>query len=103
MSCHLEDAFVENVNKFSCFSLALDESMDINDTAQLAVFIRGVTDDFEIKELLDLVSMKSTTTGGDITEKVLKISEKFHWYPKKLVRSNNRRCTCNGRKGQRIL
>ena len=63
----------------------MNESTDINDTAQLAVFIRGVTDDFEVKEeLLDLSSMKSTTTGEDITKEVLKVSEKFRLDPKKL-------------------
>ena len=52
--------------------------------AQLAVIILGVTDDFEVKEeLLDLNSMKSTTTGEDIT-KVLKVSEKVRLDPKKL-------------------
>ena len=105
MASHLEDALAENINKFSYFSLALDESTDISDTAQLAVFIRGVTDDFEVKEeFLDLASMKSTTIGGeDITKEVLKMSEKFRLDPKKTIRINNRRCTCNGRKTQRIL
>ena len=85
MACHLEDALAENINKFSHFSLALDESTDINDTAQLAVFIRGVTDDFEVKEeLLDLSSMKSTTTGEDTTKEVLKVSENLGWTKKKL-------------------
>ena len=86
MACHLEDVLAENINKFSHFNLALDESTDINDTAQLTVFIRGVTDDFEVKEeLLDLSSMKSTTTGEDITKEVLKVSEKFWLDPKKLT------------------
>ena len=85
MSSYLEDALVQNINKFSYFSLALDESMDINDTAQLVVFIGEVTDHFEIKkELLNLVRMKSTTTGEHITEEVLKISEKCHLDPKNL-------------------
>ncbi|XP_023311965.1 general transcription factor II-I repeat domain-containing protein 2B-like [Anoplophora glabripennis] len=39
------------------------------DTAQLAVFVRGVTEDYAvIEELLDLRSMKDTTTGKDIYE-----------------------------------
>ena len=85
MASHLEDALAENINKFSYFSLALDESTDISDMAQLAVFIRGVTDDFEVKEeFLDLASMKSSTTGEDITKEVLKMSEKFRLDPKKL-------------------
>ena len=31
--------------------------MDMNDVAQLAVLIRGVTDDFEIKEELQTVTL----------------------------------------------
>ena len=84
MPNHLEDALAENIRKFSNYSLALDESTDISDTAQLAVFIRGVTNDFEIKEeFLDLASMKSTTTGEDLSQEVLKMTERFRLDPKK--------------------
>ena len=85
LSSHLEDILAENASKFSCYSLALDESTDITDTAQLVVFIRGVTDEFQIKEeFLDLASMKSTTTGEDLTLEVLKMTKKFQLDPKKL-------------------
>ena len=53
------------------FSIALDESTDLSNTAQLAIFIRGVDDDFNVtEELLELVPMKGTTTGADILEAV---------------------------------
>ena len=56
---------------FVRFSLALDESTDVVDTAKLSLFIRGVTEDMEIyQELLDLVPLRDTTTGEDIFEKV---------------------------------
>ena len=65
--------------------MALDESTDIADTAQLAVFIRGVTDDFEvIEEFLDMAGMSSTTTGQDISSEVIKLIEKFELDPQKL-------------------
>ncbi|KAJ8031811.1 General transcription factor II-I repeat domain-containing protein 2B [Holothuria leucospilota] len=49
------------------FSLALDESTDTTDTAQLAIFVRGVSPDFKITEdLARMVAMKDTTTGEDI-------------------------------------
>ena len=56
---------------------------DINDAAQLVVFIPRVTDDFEIKEeFLDLDSVKSTTTEVDLTQEFLKMSKKFQLNPK---------------------
>ena len=83
MSNHLEDALAENISKFSNYSLALDETTDISDTAPLAVFIRGVTNDFEIKEeFLDLASIKSTRTGEDLSQEVLKMTERFRLHPK---------------------
>ena len=52
------------VPSFQLFSLALDESTDIDDTAQLLIFVRGISENFEItEELLSMESMKDTTTG----------------------------------------
>ncbi|CAB3225797.1 unnamed protein product [Arctia plantaginis] len=46
---------------------ALDESTDISSTAQLLIFIRGVTQDFEVlEELLGMCSLKGQTRGVDI-------------------------------------
>ena len=46
------------------FLLALDESTDISSTAQLLIFIRGVTQDFEVlEELLGMWSLKGQTKG----------------------------------------
>ena len=57
------------VPSFQLFSLALDESTDVDDTAQLLIFVRGISENFEItEELLSMESMKDTTTGGDIFE-----------------------------------
>ena len=47
----------------------MDESTDIDDTAQLLIFVRGISENFEItEELLSMESMKYTTTGEDIFE-----------------------------------
>ena len=52
---------------FDYFSLALDESCDVRDTAQLLIFIRGISTDFKItEELAAMQSMKGTTTGSDL-------------------------------------
>ncbi|KAG5852650.1 hypothetical protein ANANG_G00064790 [Anguilla anguilla] len=45
--------------------------MDVQDTAELLIFIRGVTANFEMcEELAALQSLKGTTTGEDIFDKV---------------------------------
>ena len=67
----LRDQLDEKIKSFVSFSLALDESTDVIDTAQLAVFIRGVDRSFEVTEqLLALRSMKGTRTGADILNEV---------------------------------
>ena len=54
-------------------------------TAQLVIFIRAVTADFDIVEkFLDTASLSSTTTGEDTCEQVLKVMEKFELNPAKL-------------------
>ena len=49
------------------FSVAIDESTDITDVAQLAIFIRGVDETLTVtEEFLELVPMLDTTTAEDI-------------------------------------
>lgn len=56
------------------YSIALDESTDMSHTAQLAVFIRGVSEDFEItEELLGLQPMK----GTDLFTSSIELLNKF--------------------------
>lgn len=54
----------------------MDETSDINDTAQLAIFIRGVNSQMNItKELLEFVSLNGTTTGRDIKDAVINCAQ----------------------------
>ena len=72
---------------FCNYSLALDKSTDASDTAQLLVFMRGVTEDFVVsEELIQLCSMKSITTGKDIAKETVNAIDKLtvtmgqaHW------------------------
>nr|XP_022904403.1 general transcription factor II-I repeat domain-containing protein 2-like [Onthophagus taurus]XP_022904404.1 general transcription factor II-I repeat domain-containing protein 2-like [Onthophagus taurus] len=76
----------EHTKQFVYYSLALDETTDIKDTSQLAIFIRGVDNKLKVtEELLDLVSLKDTTTGKDIKDAVLKCAEDRQLDLKKLI------------------
>ena len=84
-SDNIKEILKERLKLCEAFSLALDESTDVNDTAQVAIFIRAITADFDIvEEFLDMASFSSTTTGQDICEQVLKAVEKFELNPAKL-------------------
>ena len=75
----------ERLKSCEAFSLALDESTDISDTAQLVIFIRAVTARFDIvEEFLDMTSLSSIATGQDICEQALKVEEKFELNTAKL-------------------
>ncbi|XP_034075813.1 zinc finger BED domain-containing protein 5-like [Gymnodraco acuticeps] len=57
----------KDIEDCECFSLQLDESTDVSDTAQLCVFIRMVFTDMTAKEeLLTILPMKEHTRGEDI-------------------------------------
>ncbi|XP_075981503.1 general transcription factor II-I repeat domain-containing protein 2-like [Anticarsia gemmatalis] len=60
----------QRIEKFKCFSLAMDISADRSDFAQLLIYIRGVDDDFTItEELASLHSLQGTITGEMIYNK----------------------------------
>ena len=49
----------------------MDESCDVRDTAQLLIFLRGITRDFKLTEELAAVRpMKATITGSDLFTEV---------------------------------
>ncbi|CAG5037348.1 unnamed protein product [Parnassius apollo] len=71
MSTDIISQITEFVTKCRYFSLALDETCDLTGTAQLAVFVRCIDDNFNIFHgLLDLCQLETTTTGKDIFMKL---------------------------------
>ncbi|CAM2112122.1 unnamed protein product [Caretta caretta] len=68
---HLASELNKKAQSFTLCSLALNDSTDIKDTAQLLIFVRGIDDKFEItEEFLSMESMKGTTKGSDLYERV---------------------------------
>jgi hypothetical protein len=62
---NIQCQFIEKCTDFVAYSIAIDESTDVTDIAQLPVFIRGVNEEFQlVVELLELVPMKGKT-GSD--------------------------------------
>jgi len=68
---NIETILKEKAELFQTYSICLDESTDITDNAQLAIFVRGVDKDFNVtEELLKLSCMKGTVTGEDVFDEM---------------------------------
>lgn len=69
MSASVEKQLISLSQNFDAYSLALDESTGVCDTAFCAIFIRGIDKDLKVtEEIFDLVPLKDTTTGRDVSE-----------------------------------
>ena len=76
------------------FLEAIDGNIDITDTAQLSVFVRGVTSNFNIVEdFVELFPMKSTTTE-DILKALMYCIDGMRLKISKIVVGNNRWSPC---------
>ena len=86
LSSDVKQSLKDICRNFEFYSIALDESTDIKDTAQLAVFVRGVNSQFDIVEdFARLYPLKDTTTGEDIFEAVKLCSDDMNLEFKKIV------------------
>ncbi|XP_048225464.1 general transcription factor II-I repeat domain-containing protein 2A-like [Perognathus longimembris pacificus] len=76
----------EKIRSFVAYSLAIDEITDINNTAQLAIFIRGVDANLDAsEELLDTVPTTGAKSANETFARVEKSLRKFNIDWAKLV------------------
>ena len=67
LSNNIYDQLREKAKCFHACSVSLDDSTDITDTAQLAMYVRGVDENFELmEELLRVIAMHGQTTAHEI-------------------------------------
>ena len=79
MGQDIKDNLKKRAEKFVNFSVCLNETTDIKNTVQLAIFFRGVTSNFEIDEnLLSLEPMHGTTRGEDVLQQLPQALDKFN-------------------------
>ncbi len=71
LSSDIYDQLRGKARVFTAYSVALDESTDKTDTAQLAIFIRGINEQVEVtEELLSLCPMHGRTTAKYIFQQL---------------------------------
>ncbi|XP_066213931.1 general transcription factor II-I repeat domain-containing protein 2-like [Saccopteryx leptura] len=67
----VQQQLIAAAKNFEAYSIALDESTGVTDTAYCAVFIRGVDANFNVfEELLDMLPMTGMTNGQDIFQEL---------------------------------
>ena len=80
MSENLKSSQEDYFEKLQFFSIAIDESTDTTDTAQLAVFVRGIKENFHIvEEFLEMIPMKNTTIGYSESITSMSWSQEFRF------------------------
>nr|XP_060480095.1 general transcription factor II-I repeat domain-containing protein 2-like isoform X1 [Panthera onca]XP_060480096.1 general transcription factor II-I repeat domain-containing protein 2-like isoform X1 [Panthera onca] len=83
---NLQDKLRGKGKSFVAFSIAAHEGADVDNAPQLAVFIRGVDETFDVtEELLDMVPMTGTSSGNELFVCVEESLKRFNVDWSKLV------------------
>ena len=72
MSLDIKEKLKSKKENFEYFSLVLDESTDIHDTAQLAIFVRGIKNVEILEKLVKWEPLKGMMTGRDVLNDFLR-------------------------------
>ncbi|GFY03935.1 uncharacterized protein TNCV_1197141 [Trichonephila clavipes] len=68
MCSNITTQHIEDLKLISALSIAVDESCDINDAAQVSLFVRFMSHSGPKEELLGLLALKVQTRGEDIAD-----------------------------------
>ncbi|XP_031331198.1 general transcription factor II-I repeat domain-containing protein 2-like [Photinus pyralis] len=85
MSSNITNQQHEDLKMVSALAIAVDESCDINDTAQVSLFVRFISSTGPKEELLGLLPLKGQTRGEDIADAVIKCMQKHEIPLNKIV------------------
>ncbi|XP_065673851.1 general transcription factor II-I repeat domain-containing protein 2A-like [Hydra vulgaris] len=78
MCLNITTQHIEDLKLILALSLAVDESCDINNTAQVSLYVRFMSHSGPNEELLGLLPLKGQTRGEDIANAVIKCMDKHH-------------------------
>ena len=74
LSSDIRTTLQKRAQQFEFYAIALDESTDATDIAQVAIFVRGFNATFDItEEFAGLASIKDTTTGENIFHGIMSV------------------------------
>ena len=74
----IHDQLLADLRAAPCFSIAVDESTDITDVAQLCVWVRFPKENSFQEEMLSLLPLHGQTRGEDILNALLASFEEKH-------------------------
>ncbi|GFX70422.1 SCAN domain-containing protein 3 [Trichonephila clavipes] len=81
MCSNITTQHIKDLQLVSALSIAVDESCDINDTAEVSLFVRFVSPSGPKEELLGLLPLKDQTRGEDIANAVIECMDKHIIFP----------------------